>query len=154
MLKEGEFAPKDIKIRDIGGELISLGDLQEEKILVYFYPKDGTPGCTLEAREFQKVLGELRSMNVRLIGVSRDSHESHEKFCSNNNLEFDLWSDVEGDFCNAFGVIVEKNMFGKKFMGIQRSTFLLDADLKVVHVWPRVSPKEHPESVLDLIKGL
>ncbi len=154
MFKEGDSAPVNVKARNIKGEVVSLEGLKDEMTLIYFYPKDGTPGCTLEAKGFQKILDELKQLKVKLIGVSRDSHESHEKFCAKNNLEFEVWSDVDGKFCEAFGVIVEKNMFGKKFMGIQRSTFLLDKNYKIIKIWPKVSPAGHPMEVLQFIRKI
>jgi peroxiredoxin Q/BCP len=116
---------------------------------LYFYPKDDTPGCTSEASQFRDIYKQFQKKKARIVGVSRDSVESHQKFIKKYSIPFQLLADTESKLCDAFGVIVEKTMYGKKRLGIQRSTFLIDPKGKIVKVWPKVTVDEHAEEVLS-----
>jgi peroxiredoxin Q/BCP len=116
--------------------------------VLFFYPKDDTPGCTSVASQFRDVAAEFAAKNIELVGVSRDSAASHRKFKEKYELPFRLLADTESKLCDAFGVIVEKNMYGKKSMGVQRSTFFIDESGTVKRVWPKVKVDGHAEDVL------
>ncbi|MGL4674143.1 MAG: peroxiredoxin [Wohlfahrtiimonas sp.] len=134
----------------------SLNDIvgTSKYLVVYFYPKDNTPGCTNEAKAFQEHLATLQSLDTAIVGVSRDSVGSHQKFVDKYNLEFPLISDKESQVCNAFKVIKEKSMFGKLGFGIERSTFLLDKEGNLLQEWRKVKVAEHAEAVIEAIKAL
>mgnify|MGYP000083835152 FL=1 len=132
---------------------INDGDLKDNTTIIYFYPKDDTPGCTKEAIEFGNYYENLKKLGVKIIGVSKDSIEKHEKFKNKYNIKFDLASD-DGTLCNLFNVWVEKSMYGKKYMGIQRSTFVVDKDLKIISVWRNVKVKGHVEEVYNFLENL
>ena len=132
---------------------INDGDLKDNTTIIYFYPKDDTPGCTKEAIEFGNYYENLKKLGVKIIGVSKDSIEKHKKFKNKYNIKFDLASD-DGTLCNLFNVWVEKSMYGKKYMGIQRSTFVVDKDLKIISVWRNVKVKGHVEEVYNFIENL
>jgi peroxiredoxin Q/BCP len=150
MLETGAKLPA-IKLADDTGAEISTKDLLGKHLVVYFYPKDDTPGCTNEATQFRDLYDDFVAKDATIVGVSRDSVASHVKFKTKYEIPFRLLADVESKLCDAFGVIVEKNMYGKKSMGVQRSTFLFDAKGKLVHVWPKVSVDGHAEDVLSKI---
>ena len=119
--------------------------------IIYFYPKDDTPGCTVEAIDFSSNINFFNSNNITIIGVSKDSIEKHEKFISKHNLKILLGADITGEVCNKFGVWVEKSMYGRKYMGIERSTFLFDENLVLLNSWRKVKVKGHAKEVLDFI---
>ncbi len=148
MLQTGAAMPA-ITLADDSGTEITTTDLTGKHLVVYFYPKDDTPGCTNEATQFRDLFEEFESKNATIVGVSRDSVASHVKFKTKYEIPFALLADVDSALCDAFGVIVEKNMYGKKSMGVQRSTFLFDGERKLVHVWPKVSVDGHAEDVLS-----
>jgi len=148
MLETGAKLPA-LKLADDSGSLISTKDLLGKPLVVYFYPKDDTPGCTNEASQFRDLYDDFKKRGARIVGVSRDSIASHQKFKAKYQIPFALLADVDSSLCNAFGVIVEKNMYGKKSLGVQRSTFLFDKGGKLVHVWPKVSVDGHAEDVLS-----
>jgi peroxiredoxin Q/BCP len=150
MLETGATLPA-VKVADDTGAVLSTKDLVGKPLVVYFYPKDDTPGCTNEATQFRDFAADFDAKGVTIVGVSRDSVASHQKFKTKYELPFRLLADVNSEVCNAFGVIVEKNMYGKKSMGVQRSTFLFDAKGKLVTVWPKVSVNGHAEDVLSKI---
>lgn len=152
MLQIGESAPLTITVQNQIGEDVSLEDLLGKPVVLYFYPKDDTPGCTKEACEFRDYNEDLEKLGVQVIGVSADSVKSHVKFIDKYQLSFPLWSDPEKKLIEAFGVLVEKSMFGKKYMGIARSTFILDEDGKIIQVWPKVDPRVHAREVLDFLQ--
>ena len=127
--------------------------LKDNTSIIYFYPKDDTPGCTKEAIEFSNYFEKLKKLGVKIIGVSKDSIEKHKKFKNKYNIKFDLASD-DGTLCNLFNVWVEKSMYGKKYMGIERSTFVIDKDLKIISVWRNVKVKGHVEEVYNFIENL
>ena len=131
--------------------VISCSDLSGKKLIVYFYPKDDTPGCTKEALEFSNLKNEFDKKNVNIIGVSKDSIEKHQKFISKYNLNLKLASDEDLHLCKNFKVWVEKSMYGKKYMGIERSTFLFDENLQLVKSWRKVKVNGHAEEVLNSI---
>jgi peroxiredoxin Q/BCP len=148
MLETGARLPA-VKLADDSGAQISTKDLLGKHLVLYFYPKDDTPGCTNEATQFRDLYEEFQKKGAAIVGVSRDSVASHVKFKTKYEIPFALLADVDSELCNAFGVIVEKNMYGKKSMGVQRSTFLFDDTGKLVHVWPKVSVNGHAEDVLS-----
>jgi peroxiredoxin Q/BCP len=150
MLQTGAKLPK-VELADDSGSDLSTLDLVGKPLVVYFYPKDDTPGCTNEATQFRDLTDEFEKKGVEIVGVSRDSVASHQKFKAKYDIPFRLLADTESKLCDAFGVIVEKNMYGKKSMGVQRSTFLFDKSGKLVHVWPKVSVDGHAEDVLSKI---
>jgi len=150
MLETGAKLPA-VKLADDSGAELSTKELLGKPLVVYFYPKDDTPGCTNEATQFRDLSEDFEKKGAEVVGVSRDSVASHKKFKAKYELTFRLLADVNSELCNAFGVIVEKNMYGKKSMGVQRSTFLFDKSGKCVHVWPKVSVDGHAEDVLSKI---
>ncbi|HMD02895.1 MAG TPA: peroxiredoxin [Candidatus Baltobacteraceae bacterium] len=148
MLEPGAKMPA-IKLADDTGAIVSTSDLAGKPLVLYFYPKDDTPGCTTEAGQFRDAYRAFAKKGARIVGVSRDSVASHKKFKEKYDIPFPLLADVDSKLSDAFGVIVEKNMYGKKSVGIQRSTFLFDASGKLVHVWPKVTVNGHAEEVLS-----
>lgn len=133
---------------------IRLKDLRGQNVVLYFYPKDSTPGCTTEGRDFASLHSKFRRQKTVILGVSRDSVASHEKFRAKQEFPFDLISDPDEKLCKAFDVIHEKSLYGRKFMGIVRSTFLIDKDGKLREEWRKVKVKGHAEAVLDAVKTL
>ena len=129
-------------------------DFKGRKLVVYFYPKDSTPGCTTEGRDFSALHAKFRRANTVILGVSRDSIASHEKFKAKQGFKFDLLSDPDEVLCKKFDVIHEKTLYGRKFMGVVRSTFLIDADGKLRKEWRNVKVKGHAEEVLEAAKSL
>ena len=137
-----------------GDQTIKLSELKGKNIVIYFYPKDSTPGCTLEGQDFRDNIRKFSSRNTRVLGVSRDSLASHEKFKEKQKFNFDLISDEDEKLCSLFDVIKEKNMYGKKFMGVERSTFLIDEKGILRNEWRKVKVKGHVEEVLEAVKNL
>jgi peroxiredoxin Q/BCP len=150
MLETGATLPA-VKLADDSGVMLSTTDLLGKPLVVYFYPKDDTPGCTNEATQFRDLSDDFAKKGAQIVGVSRDSVTSHQKFKTKYDIPFRLLADTESQLCDAFGVIVEKNMYGKKSMGVQRSTFLFDGAGTLVKVWPKVSVDGHAEDVLSKI---
>ncbi len=148
MLESGAKLPV-VRLADDSGTTISTKDLLGKPLVLYFYPKDDTPGCTNEASQFRDMYKDFQKKGAQIVGASRDSVASHQKFKEKYGIPFRLLADVDSKLCDAFGVIVEKNMYGKKSMGVQRSTFLFDAAGKLIHVWPKVSVNGHAEDVLS-----
>ncbi len=144
----------DFKAAATGDKTISLKELRGKNVVIYFYPKDATPGCTLEGQDFRDLNPKFKRANTIILGVSKDTIASHEKFKAKQNFPFDLLSDPDEKLCKKFDVIKEKNMYGKKYMGIERSTFLIDADGKLRHEWRKVKVKGHAEAVLEAAKAL
>ena len=130
---------------------ISTNELKGKFLIIYFYPKDDTPGCTKEAIEFSSFKKEFDKLDVNLIGVSKDNIQKHKKFIEKNNINFPLASDINGSICDAFGVWIEKSMYGKKYMGIERSTFLFDKNLCLLNSWRNVKVKGHVEDVFTFL---
>ena len=152
-VNEGEKAP-DFSMPTDGGGSVSLKDLKGKAVVLYFYPKDSTPGCTKEACGFRDLMPDFSKVDAEIIGVSKDSVKRHENFKAKYELPFLLASDEAGDVCERYGVWVEKSMYGKKFMGIERATFLIDAKGKVRNVWRKVKVPGHVEEVLEAAKAL
>lgn len=150
MLEAGAVLP-DVTITDDAGEAFAVRSLLGKPCVLFFYPKDDTPGCTSVASQFRDLAQEFSARGIVLAGVSRDTAASHRKFKDKYQLPFALLADTESKLCDAFGVIVEKNMYGKKSMGIQRSTFFFDEKGTLVRVWPKVSVTGHAEDVLAKI---
>lgn len=136
------------------GKEISLADYKGKKIVLYFYPKDDTPGCTAEACEFRDNLKNYEDVNAVVIGVSKDPLKSHDKFIEKYGLPFELISDEEGKMLEAFGVWKEKSMYGKTFLGVERTTFLIDENGKIAKSWRKVSVPNHVAAVLEEAKSL
>lgn len=147
MLQAGDTVPA-LKALDDEGKSVAVKSLGDLFLVLYFYPKDDTPGCTNEAGQFRDAYKKFLKKGAQVVGVSRDSVEKHQKFKAKYDLPFPLLADTESALCDAFGVIVEKNMYGKKSMGVQRSTFLIDCGGKIVRVWPKVKVDGHAEEVL------
>ena len=153
MLEKNQAAPLDIKVFAQDGSEVSLREMLGKPIVLYFYPKDNTPGCTKEACSFRDFNSELQELGIQVIGVSADSVESHKKFTAKHELNFPLWSDPEKKLLKAFGALGEKSMFGKKYIGIIRSTFALDKDGTVIQVWPKVKVANHTQEVLEFFNS-
>ena len=151
MLKEGDKAPS-FNMPTNKGENVSLSKLKGQKIVFYFYPRDDTPGCTKEACGFRDDLSKYKRAGAVVIGVSRDSVESHEKFVKKFDLNFMLASDKEGDVCEKYDAWRMKNMYGKEYMGIGRSTFLIDTKGKINKIWSKVKVDGHINEVLKAVK--
>jgi len=149
----GDKAPA-FQLPTDGDEEISLKKLKGKKVVLFFYPRDDTPGCTKEAIGFTDKLSAFKRANTEIVGISKDTVEKHGKFRAKHNLKVVLGSDTEGDALNDYGVWVEKNMYGKKSMGIQRSTFLIDEKGIVRQVWRKVRVPGHVEEVLEAAKAL
>ena len=152
-VNEGEKAP-DFSMPTDGGGSVSLKDPKGKAVVLYFYPKDSTPGCTKEACGFRDLMPDFSKVDAEIIGVSKDSVKRHDNFKAKYELPFLLASDEAGDVCERYGVWVEKSMYGKKFMGIERATFLIDANGKVRNVWRKVKVPGHVEEVLEAAKAL
>src|SRR3989338_7594252 len=146
MVEVGENAP-ELGLPDETGKVWKLGDLTGKKVVLYFYPRDDTPGCTIEACSFRDRLKAFKEAGAVVIGVSADSVESHKKFKEKHLLNFPLLSDEKRIACGAYGVWREKNLYGKKFMGIVRTTFLIDSQGMIAHVFPKVNPLGHDRQV-------
>ena len=137
-----------------GNRTIALADLRGHPVVLYFYPKDSTPGCTQEGQDFQALSGEFAALGAVILGVSRDSVASHEKFRAKQGFTFDLLSDADEAACRAYDVIREKNMYGKTVLGIERSTFLIGADGTLRAAWRKVKVKDHARAVLAALQAL
>jgi peroxiredoxin Q/BCP len=144
----------DLTLPATGGKSVPLADLQGKKLVLYFYPKDNTPGCTTETRDFGALHAEFAAAGSVVFGLSRDSLKSHENFKTKLELPFDLLSDADETVCNAFDVIKLKNMCGKQVRGIERSTFVFTADGKLARAWRGVKVPGHAEEVLAFVKTL
>ncbi len=145
---------RDFAAEATGDKTIRLKDLRGKNVVIYFYPKDSTPGCTTEGRDFSALHDKFKRANTEIFGVSRDSIASHEKFKAKQEFTFDLLSDPDEELCRQFDVIHEKTLYGRKFMGVVRSTFLLDADGKLRREWRNVKVAGHAEEVLEAAKAL
>lgn len=137
-----------------GGQEIRLKDLRGKNVVIYFYPKDSTPGCTTEGRDFSALHARFRRANTVILGVSRDSLASHEKFKEKQGFPFELLSDPDEKLCRKFDVIQEKTLYGRMFMGVVRSTFLIDTEGKLRREWRNVKVKGHADEVLEAVKAL
>jgi len=144
----------DIKLSLTGGENKKLSDFSGTNLVLYFYPKDDTPGCTTEGSDFRDSHAKFKRRNTVILGVSRDSLESHEKFKAKLKFPFDLVSDPDEKLCKLFDVIQEKNMYGKKVMGVERSTFIIDAEGVLKKEWRKVKVDGHVDEVLAALKDI
>jgi len=152
-IQPGDAAPDIPRPTWPEGEL-KLSDLRGRWVVLYFYPKDNTPGCTNEAKDFQALKAEFEAEGAVILGVSRDSVASHRRFAEKQGLDFTLIADEDESLCRAFDVIRPKKLYGREFMGVERSTFLIDPDGVVRHVWRKVRVKGHAAEVLDTLKRL
>jgi peroxiredoxin Q/BCP len=153
MIEPGTKAPDFTLPRDGGGE-VSLSDLAGRPVVLYFYPRDDTSGCTKEAVAFTELMPEFEAAGAAVLGVSKDSVAKHDKFRDKHDLKVTLLSDDDSDVCERYGVWVEKSMYGKTYMGIERSTFLIDGTGTVREVWRKVKVPGHAEKVLETVKAL
>ena len=153
MISQGQIAP-DFTLPRNGGGTVTLSAFRPGKVVLYFYPKDDTPGCTLEAQDFTARLDAFTAANTTVIGISKDSVKAHDKFCTKHGLGVILASDETGHTCEDYGVWLEKSMYGKTYMGIERTTVLIDGEGKVAQVWPKVSVKGHADEVLAAAQAL
>lgn len=149
----GEPAP-DFELPATGDRTLRLSDLRGRNVVLYFYPRDATPGCTTEGRDFRDREADFEAANTRIVGISRDSLKSHEKFRDKHGFGFDLLSDTDETACNAFDVIREKNLYGRKVRGIERSTFLIDAEGVLRREWRGVKVPGHVDEVLAAVQQL
>ena len=152
-LQTGQPAPDFTCATDRGGEM-TLSDLHGQYVVLYFYPKDDTPGCTKEACGFNDALQDFKSLNAEIVGVSKDTVSKHDKFKDKYGLNFTLISDENGDVCEKYGTWVEKNMYGRKYMGIERATFLINPDGTIAKIWRKVKVKGHVDEVQSEIENL
>src|ERR1700742_4223557 len=150
MLKTGDKAPP-WKLTDANGQAVKLADYKGKRVVLYFYPRDLTPGCTVEACNFQSDLSEYEKRNAVVIGVSTDDARSHQKFSDKHGLQFTLLTDADHETAESYGAWGEKNMYGRKIFGVKRSTFLIDEKGRISHVFEKVSPKEHSREVLEAL---
>jgi len=149
--REGARAP-DFRLESTQGPL-RLADFKDRLLVLYFYPKDDTPGCTTEAKDFSALATDFARAGAAVVGVSRDSLARHEKFAGKHDLDLILASDEDGKTCEAYGVWVEKKNYGRTYMGIQRATFLIGPDKKVIRIWPKVRVKGHAQEVLEAVRS-
>jgi peroxiredoxin Q/BCP len=148
----GDTAP-DFSLPRDGGEIVNLSDFKGKKVVLYFYPKDDTPGCTKEAIGFTDMVDAFAAEDTIVLGVSKDSVKKHDKFVAKHDLKIALLSDEEGDVCERYGTWVEKSMYGKTYMGIERATYLIGADGKIAQAWRKVKVPGHVEAVLDAVRA-
>jgi peroxiredoxin Q/BCP len=152
MLEAGKKAPSTIKIIGEDGKPITLAALVGQYVVLYFYPKDDTPGCTTEACEFRDFNADIQKLGVAVIGVSKDTQAAHTKFKKKFKLNFPLWSDPRHELMDAFGVWTKKKFMGRTFMGTVRTTFVIDPKGKIIKVWEEVKPSGHAKVVYDFLK--
>ena len=153
MVSEGDPVP-DVKLDGIEGKPISPTDFRGQKLVLYFYPKDDTPGCTREAQDFSALAKEFEKTSTWVLGVSKDDTKKHRKFIDKYDLTVALATDPDGAACEAFGTWTEKNLYGRKYMGIERATFLIDRNGRVEKVWRNVKVPGHAEEVLEAARAL
>jgi peroxiredoxin Q/BCP len=153
MPQDGDKAP-DFSLETDGGDKLELSRLKGKPVVLYFYPKDDTSGCTLEAKDFSKLAGDFRKAGVEVIGISPDSAASHAMFRKKHDLAVLLAADTEKAVANAYGVWVEKSMYGRKYMGVERATFLIDAKGRIARSWRKVKVPGHAADVLAAAKAL
>ncbi len=152
-LKPGDPAPQ-FDLPAAGGGRVDLAVLKGKRVVLYFYPKDDTPGCTTEALNFTEKSKAFAAAKAVVVGVSRDSPAKHDKFAAKYGLKVQLASDEDGKTCETYGVWVEKSLYGRKYMGVERATFLIDEKGKIRHIWRKVKVSGHADEVLTEIKGL
>jgi peroxiredoxin Q/BCP len=150
-LQQGDKAP-DFTSKDQNGNTVTLNDFKGKKVVLYFYPKDSTPGCTAEACDFRDNYQGLKAQGIEVLGVSIDDEKSHQKFITKYDLPFTLLADTDKSIVEAYGVWEEKSMYGKKYMGTNRTTFIIDEDGNIAHIITKVDTKAPTAQVLELIK--
>ncbi|MEK9793055.1 MAG: peroxiredoxin [Gammaproteobacteria bacterium] len=143
---------RDIKIECTDSKKNKLYDFLDKKLILYFYPKDMTPGCTTESIEFNTNLAKIKKLGANIVGVSRDKMSLHEKFIEKHGFKFPLISDPEEKLCKSFDVIKEKSLYGRKYMGVDRSTFIISQDGKILHAWRNVKVKGHVDEVIEKLR--
>jgi peroxiredoxin Q/BCP len=153
MVDDGDKAPS-FAMATGSGDTVKLAALKGKPVVLYFYPKDDTSGCTLEAKDFSRLAPEFRTAGAEVIGVSPDSVESHQKFSKKHDLAVHLAADTDKAVANAYGVWAEKSMYGRKYMGVERSTFLIGKDGRIAKSWRKVKVPGHAEEVLSALKAL
>ncbi len=153
MLSQGDTAP-EFELEGDGGGVIRLGDLKGKPVVVYFYPRDDTSGCTREAIEFTELKAGFSSLGVKIIGISPDTAARHDKFKVKHKLNIQLAADTEKTTARGYGVWVEKSMYGRQYMGVERSTFLIDAEGKISRIWRKVRVAGHAKEVLEAVQSL
>ena len=153
MLKEGDRVP-NVTLTSVEGKPVSPADFKGNKLVLYFYPKDDTSGCTREAQDFSALAKQFEEAGTWILGVSKDDAKKHAKFTEKYDLKVPLATDADGSVCEAFGTWVEKSMYGRKYMGIDRATFLIDRDGTVARVWRKVKVPGHAEEVLEAAREL
>ena len=156
MTEAGKPLPKStlsVPLALSNGATTQLSDYVGKWLVLYFYPKDSTPGCTTEGIDFNALLPKFRKLGADVLGVSRDSLKSHQNFCAKQGFRFELVSDVDEKLCNAFGVIKPKKLYGREYVGIERSTFLVDPAGRVVEAWRPVKVPGHAQAVLDMLRA-
>ena len=153
-MKNVSYPSPEVLLPRNGGEMLNLKELRPKNVVLFFYPKDATPTCTKEAVFFSEAKAEFDKLNTVLVGISKDTVQSHDKFIIKNDLKIPLLSDDRAGICEAFNVWKEKSMYGKTYMGIERSTFLIDGHGNVVKEWRKVRIKNHVQDVLDAVKNL
>ena len=153
MVNEGDLVP-DVTLVSVEGKEISPADFRSQKLVLYFYPKDDTSGCTAEAQAFSALADAFEDANTWVLGISKDDAKKHTKFIDKYDLKVQLATDADGSVCEAFGTWVEKSMYGRKYMGIDRATFLIDRDGKVQKVWRKVKVPGHADAVLEAARAL
>jgi len=156
MIQPGKPLPKSalaLPLALSGGSTTRLSDYAGQWLVLYFYPKDSTPGCTTEGNDFNALLPKFRKLGAQVLGVSRDSLKSHQNFCARQGFKFELVSDTEEALCKAFDVIKPKKLYGREYVGIERSTFLIGPDGRLVQAWAPVKVPGHAQAVLDALKA-
>tara|TARA_A200000113_G_scaffold170120_1_gene155028 strand:+ start:5612 stop:6073 length:462 start_codon:yes stop_codon:yes gene_type:complete len=148
------YPAPDVILPNESGDIIDIKDFRPKMVILFFYPRDNTSGCTREAKDFTENIRIFNDLNTKVFGISKDSIKSHEKFIKKHNLKIPLLSDEEGSVCEDFDVWREKSMYGKIYMGIERSTFIIDGSGSVTHEWRKVKVANHVEEVLEAIKKL
>lgn len=149
--KIGQPAP-DFELLDQDGKTHKLSDYRGKPVVLYFYPKDNTPGCTMQACSFRDSFAEYKAKGIVVLGISKDSIKSHTKFQEKYNLPFTLLADTETEVAQAYGVWVLKKMMGREYMGMERTTFIIDKEGKIVHIMEKVKPQDHAKEVLALLE--
>lgn len=153
MLSDGDMAP-DVTLTMTDGTTRALSDWRGRALVLYFYPKDDTPGCTTEAQSFTGLIDDFAAAGAAVVGVSKDKPAKHAKFIGKYDLKVELASDVDDSVCEAFGTWIEKSLYGRKYMGIDRATFLIDKDGRIARIWRKVKVAGHAEEVLKAARAL
>ncbi len=153
MLDIGQKAP-DFSLPNETGDIVNLSDFKGKKLVLYFYPKDSTPGCTTEARDFTAKKAEFEAAGAVILGASKDSIKRHQNFIAKQDLKINLISDEDGILCEAYGVWILKKLYGREYMGIERATILIDQDGIIQKIWHKVKVKGHADAVLEAVKEL